>query len=481
MSQLAKLYTDSVLFSFFAKLINVLSALGILWLLNAFMGKEVFGVFILAFTICLIISAIFSTGIQYIVLYRISRLDAQETENETLQHELMGQALLICLLFGSMVCFSVYCGAPYLSHWGKPELGRWLSLLAPFILVDMLNWVLTGWYQAKQRIPTMIMHLEIYPNILRVLFLGLIWLMDLNTLYAALAYFLATFVPLSYLYIKKPFAPLIKKGVMDGWDYKYGSKVMLTQLQNQPAKSIDLIFVGFLASAIDTANYAMALRLALFLWMGKFAVQSLFRVRIGRLLETKDNETLKTEYRQTQIFSYVFGLCGVLAFTLFGPYILPIFGDYDAAFPILLLLCGVIIVRMTTGMAGEYLLMAGYAGWTFISTTFGLLLFIFAGWFLILEYGALGGVLAMLVSAGINNILISIIILMKDRFVVTDLATFSTTLITLATLFMVSFDIIHHLFGSGILALILAFYLWVEAKYWRPLLAIVLPQKGQVT
>ena len=66
---LHKTYLSTSSVALFSKGFNILSTFGILWLQNAVMAKDNFGLFMISFSLSLTMFIVLSTGFQELILY----------------------------------------------------------------------------------------------------------------------------------------------------------------------------------------------------------------------------------------------------------------------------------------------------------------------------------------------------------------------------------------------------------------------------
>jgi O-antigen/teichoic acid export membrane protein len=363
-------------------------------------------------------------------MYRLSRIDAPP---ETLAGEkLAGRLLRYSLITSGIVCVFVILLTPSLIDSSK---GFWIIGLSLLLPLKALHGVYDAWYRARQLIPESIFYYQMLPEIAKVSFLFLVWNIWPNIYAVVLALILSELVPLTIRYIKKPlnFFENNVESKLTNWDFKYAGKLALTTGISKTVKYADILMMGILSTSVKTAEYVIASKFALLLMIGHQINNNIITPRIGKFLSKKDFKSIYLEYHQSRVLTLSFSFLGAIFYTLFGYYLLSLFGEYQQAYSTLLILCATYVLTISFGMSGGYLNIAGYPNLTLLATGIVLITNVFVNYLLIPILGGDGAAIAMLVSFTIANIITSIMILYKDNLKTysIELAAFTVVFVTI--------------------------------------------------
>lgn len=368
--------------------------LGILWLLNAILGREGFGVFMVAFSLMFTLAMIMGSGFQSLLMYHVSRL--HEAGEERKIQLLTGQIFWITLLLSTFTGLLIFTlAAPLEKLIGLEGFVEWVRLMSFFIPAHAAAMVLPSLPRARHRAEQTTIYQEIVLNGFRVGFLALIWGLGLSVGWIAAAYIASAFIPVFLIFIRFPVWPSIKDNPLHLWDFKYVGKISIFQILNQPFRGFDVLLVGWLASAGVAADYTIATRLAQLLWVPKHAAAQLQVPRMGALLDRKDYSQLMLEYNAMRSVTLFCVLLGAAFLLFLGPNILTIFGNYSQAFTPLLLLGAAAVMRTGVGTSGDLISMAGHAGWSAIVALISMIVTLCCLILLIPENGAFGASMAV--------------------------------------------------------------------------------------
>jgi len=399
--------------SLLATIVSKASGFASIWLLNRILVKGSYGNYEFAFTIVGLLMLAGSGGLNHAVMYRLSRLDAppEELDGHDFAGAVLGWGLIISCLFAGLV----FVGAPYVEVLaGNEGLAFWVSLLSFLVPIRVAQGVYKSWFKARQRIPEAMLIGKMLPAIGKAGFLGGVWMIWPTPEGVVMAILLSGLIPLLIWYGRTPVNPLNLWGQLSSWDIWYSLKLALTKGLSKTLKRADLLMVGFLAVAEATAEYAVAAKISLFLVVGHSVLNTVLRPRIGRFLGQHNWKSISREYDQSRTVALLFTLLGTCVLALLGEPILELFGDYSAAYPVLIMLAASHVVSTSFGMAGGYLNIAGYAGWTLGTTITLLILNVSLNYVLIPLYGALGASIATLISYGVVNAVVAAAIYYLD-------------------------------------------------------------------
>lgn len=375
--------------------------------------KGAYGNYEFAFTVVSLLLLLGSGGLNHAVMYRLSRLDAPPEELDG--HDFAGAALGWSLIVSTLFAGGVLVGAPYIEALaGNEDLAFWVSLLAFLMPIGVAREVYKSWFKARQRIPEAILMGKMFPALGKVGFLGAVWLVWQTPQGVVTAILLSELIPILIWYGRSPVNPLNLWGQLSNWDVWYSLKLAVTRGLSKTVKRADILMIGLLATAEATAEYVVAAKIALLLVVVHNILNNVLRPRIGRFLGQENWDAIAREYDQSRTVAFVFALLGTSVLVLFGEPILALFGDYETAYSVLVVLTASHVVHTSFGMCGGYLNIAGYAGWTLV-TTISLLVFnVVMNYTLIPLYGAMGASIATLISYTTVNLITSLIVYFID-------------------------------------------------------------------
>lgn len=446
------------------------------WLLNRILSKGAYGDYEFAFTTIAILLLLGSGGFNHAVMYRLSRLD--ESEGKLVGREYagiaMGWSLLCCI--GVVVGINVI--APYvIDTSGGQHILFWLSFLSVLIPLRAAKRVYKAWYQARQRIPEAMLFHNVLPAACKVLFLAGVWLTWPTPEAVVGAVLLSELGPLAMWYARSPVNPLQFTQGLAWWDVSYSLKLALTSGVSKTTKNADLLMVGLLAGSKATAEYAIASRLAaLLMAAGHNILNTILRPRLGRLLGQKNMEGVEREYNQVRLISLCVALALGAGYAVAGETLLGLFGAYQSAYPLLLILAAGYVVHVSFGMSGGYLNIAGYAGWTLATMLTMLGINVALNGLLIPVYGANGAALATLISYALVNTTTSGVILHLDGIRTYSIELFVFVLCAGAALLLGANGWIAPALTCAVLVLVGSLTVFVNWKVMGPMVVRIVQQ-----
>ncbi len=401
-SEKAEIYLKSAGSGLFAKAVQYLTGFVGVWLLNQILTKGGYGNY--EFTLALVgmLLILGSGGLQNVAMYRLSRLD--DPPEKLTGHRLAGTLVGLSIGIGVLVAGLISVAGPYIAVASdKPELAYWIGLLAFLIPIRVARGVYRNWYQARQLVAESMLFSRILPSTAKVLLLAGAWMFWSTPGGVIGAILLSEIIPLSAWYFRSPTNIIPKVGLLSWWDVKYASKLMITRGISKTNKRADILMMGVLSTSVSTANYVIASKLAMLTLIGHQLTSLILPARMGRFIENSERKKLQTEYHKTRLISLLFSIFVSGVFLVIGNIVLTIFGNYGSAMPVLVVLTTTYLVHVSFGKCGEYLNIAGYAGWTLLVTFVVVFVNIIINAFLIPRLGGLGAAIAMFVSIILSN------------------------------------------------------------------------------
>lgn len=409
----ASIYLRSSSTGLLSQVVTKLSGFAAVWLLNHILMKGAYGDYEFALALVSMLLILGSGGLQYVAMYRLSRIDAAP---ETLAGRNLAGALLgWSLILSGLVSLAVGGMAPVVaSASGKPELAYWIAGLALLIPIRVALGLYRNWYRARQLVAEALVFGRMGPKATQVLLLVGVWLMWPTPEGVVAAVLLGEAIPLLIWVIRSPLTPIPRIDFLSGWDVQYAAKLMFTRGLSKSVKRTDVLMMGALATSAATGGYVVASKVAMLLLVGHQLMNLILTPRIGHFIAEDDWTAVQEEYHQCRVLALAFSLMGGAFLATFGGWILSWFGDYASAHPVLLILLATYITHVSFGMCGGYLNIAGYAGWTLATTALVLLMNIALNYVLIPVIGGQGAATAMFASFLLTNLLTAYLVKRLD-------------------------------------------------------------------
>ncbi len=390
-----QLYLRSGLFSLGGKIAASVSALTVLWLMNTIAGKDVFGEIMIAYSLNFILAAALAGQFQTIVLYHTSRTpDVPVVKNK------LGAALFYATVTGlALVALErlFIPGIENLMH--KPGIGAWFSSMSWIIPAYAINSILCTWYRARQDVPTMVMYFDVWPSVLRMIFLGFILILSLTPQWISMAYILSYLVPFLVLFAQNPVSINANPRHFTRQDMAYSFQMMISQFMSRSLSHIVVFILGIFAPAAAAADFTLAMKFSQFLQLPKLVLTQIQMPRMGEQLENNKNKELLYEFEAVRSLSLATTILGTAFFILLLPYIFQWFGDFRAAMPIFVVLAIGAIIMAGFGSVGNYLGIAGYAGSNLLINAAALAALLAALFVFVPGHGAMGAAIASTIGS----------------------------------------------------------------------------------
>ncbi|KPF89735.1 hypothetical protein IP83_01615 [Novosphingobium sp. AAP93] len=339
---------------------SLVAQLGALFVLARIMTKADFGDMMTAFAAYRIISYGVGTGCMSGLLYHVSRdpVDATEIPAHRTFAALAGIAVLALEIF--LLPFRADIAALF----GKPGLADWLLYLAPFGLIYTLIYTATGAYDGRQWINRSIALAELWPNLLRLVLLGIILVWRLPVWTVGAAFLLSVAIPYCAVLFRLLGSPIRGMRPIRRWDLHYCATFIGHSLLSMQLQGIDMLIVGYLFSSTQTADYAIAGRIAVMYPFFQQIVFKKFMPRCGMLIARGDTAQLVREALTCRDFS-VIAVCFLTgALLALAPWIVRGAGDFTSALALLVALAAPSFARAFFAGGDAILRMSGAANFS---------------------------------------------------------------------------------------------------------------------
>ncbi|MCE7886072.1 MAG: hypothetical protein DYH13_01010 [Alphaproteobacteria bacterium PRO2] len=388
-----QLYLRSGLFSLGGKFVTSFAALGVIWLITRIAGKDIFGEIMIAYAFNFVIAATLAAQFQTVILYHVSR-----DHEKNLHRERLGAALFYALMIGFLIVFLEKMFAGQLAVFmHKENLGAWFSSLSWMIPAYALNSILAAWYRARQDVPTMVMHFEVWPNIFRLLFLCIVLLVMKDPAWIATAYAASYALSFFLLYLRDP-VPLNANFLFTKWDMAYSAQMMAGHMMSKSLSNIVIFFLGIFTPAAIVADYTLAMKFAQFLDLPRLIMNQVQMPRMGAQIKNQQTSAMMAEFEAVRSLTLAGTLLGTALFLLLLPYVFALFGDFAGAYSLFIWLALSAIIFAGFGGAGNYLGIAGHSAAAMMVHALALCVLLIALLALVPVYGGTGAAIATVIG-----------------------------------------------------------------------------------
>ncbi|MEM8630059.1 MAG: hypothetical protein AAGF74_02365 [Pseudomonadota bacterium] len=384
---------SSVLFS---RATSILSGVLSLWLLARILTTEDFAGYAVALSVVVMTGYICGLGIERAMILRLAALPPKKNlfvGRRMMQRVLGIAAVLSCVGLVAVVLITSRTGDDQAAN------AKWIFWLTPVVPATAVSLVLITWHQANHKVGASQMMQGLNDGT-RCLLFGLIFLAGFGAWSVATAAIIAAFLPFLVL-------SLLSRGRSEGppdefaaGDLLAGLQFLVLRVSQMGLNQFDIIAMGFLSTSLETAQYAVASRVAAISNVGQLSFMHTYAPRVRRHLASGDDEAIAREYHVTRVLSFSMTLGLALAFYLFGRFALGLFGDFTGGYgPLLILIAGHLITA-SLGVQFMHMSMTDNLRISVVLRGLGLAIFIVALVLLVPGYGGIGAGLAY-VSASV--------------------------------------------------------------------------------
>lgn len=441
-----------------AQIAVALMGLAQLFLMNALLGKVLFGQAMIMLALFMIIGSALGSFFHNLLLYHSA--DAPRAGSARLR---AGHALCWGLLVGFGLSALICALSGFISDVFHLTSANSLMAFSLFIPAYGGLQILTGYWRARQDIVRVALTRDVFPAALRLAGLCVLFAFPRAGLQAVSAVFVfSAALPLLMLYLQDR-VPLRLRGTSFSlWDLRFGGFAMAGQLLNQCGRQLATLVLGVIASAAFVADFTVALRFAQLLMLPKNALISLLTPRLKQAKSHHQDVQLFAEFHGGRILSLLLTALGFVAMAGLMPLILPLLGDYAHLMSVFILLAMGSLVRTGLGDVGGYVMMAGYSGLSFAVHGAALLALLAGLWGFTPLLGLSGAGLAVFLAACVTMLGMSLIIAAVERryFLTARSAAYLCASLSLCAL--MSFSQLSIPLGLGLLFVLSAAYGWRE-------------------
>lgn len=328
--------------SFLFRITGMILSFFNIWLVLNFYNIETYGIFSLIQTILLITLAIFTLGIQNILIIEVSKNDSF---NESLNNKFLLKSMKLVLLISFIPILFLFFFSGFISSiFGNPKLNdhfEFLSLILPFLLFHEL---ILYYFIALKKFVKFGFFMFLLPNILFALF-TLIFHKNYNThLYVTIFYcvsfgitFLVEFV---LIFPSLNFNDFNTKAITPYKEIiKMSLPMMFSGLIILLLNWTDVIMLGIMTSEKEVGIYNASFKIGFLVLLIISTLNVIVVPRISEYYQAGETQKLKKLINNTTQLILVLTLPLVVVLLLFGTYILEYLGnDFKDGYSVLVII-----------------------------------------------------------------------------------------------------------------------------------------------
>lgn len=372
-----------------------------------FFGAEAYGLFSLGQVVVSFCAMFFGLGIDMAVIKFTS--NTEHYDGKVLNSDFFNKIILI-IIISSLLCFSIL-------FFFKTDIAEiifkdskflnYLTLISYFFFLFVLHKSLLGFLTVKGDFIKYANYFFVLPNLLVLLFVILIFLIDLPRYFTIGGYLIAYGIfglIVLYSIFKSPIQ--IKRKVSFNSILKLSMPMMISSGFLFVMNWTDTLMLGVMVSKSDLGIYNAAYKLSTIAIMVLTAVNTVLSPKISSLYEKDEIEGIKEQiYKATRIIT-IFTLPIVIILIVFSKYILGLFGEEFIFGRAALTIISIgLLFNAMSGSVGLILNMTKhqkqFRNFTIISAILNIVL----NWVLIKKYGINGAAIASLISNIVLNLL----------------------------------------------------------------------------
>jgi len=321
----------------------------------------------------------------------------------------IGISLIFSALLGTTLYALSFVIAEKVFH--EPRLALLLQLASVFVPLMVVNDQLGNALKGFKKFGESVTAQYVYQPITRLAMIGLLAFIGLNAKYAVAAYGLATVtasIAMFYSLNKRfPLKRSIKVKMNEIKEmFVYAFPVWLSGLLVQFQGNIQTLFLGTLSTITGVGIFSVVNQITLVSGEFSSSINTTSKPVIAELHDRNDISQMERIYQLTNKWVIMVQIPIFLFMLIFPKPILSIFGnEYADGAAALIILAVANFIKVSTGMGGIIIDMAGYTKLKLINSFVRLALYIILDYLLIPRWGLIGASVAVLVGEGSVNLL----------------------------------------------------------------------------
>lgn len=293
----------------------------------------------------------------------------------------------------------------------EPSLAPLLQLASVFVPLMVINDQLFNALRGFKKFNESVIAQYVYQPITRLIMIGVLAIIGLNAEYAVATYGLATITASIFMFfsLNKRFslkrtikvAPKLVKEMMT-----FAFPVWLSGLMVKFQGNIQTLFIGTMNTIAGVGIFSIANQITMVSGEFSSSINTTSKPVIAELQDQNDIKQMEHIYQLANKWVVMVQIPIFLFMVIFPKPILSIFGEsYTDGATALIILAVASFVKVSTGMGGIIIDMAGYTKLKVFNSFVRLALYIVLDYFLIPRWGLIGASVAVLVGEGSVNLL----------------------------------------------------------------------------
>lgn len=321
----------------------------------------------------------------------------------------MGLSFILSALLGTALYAFSFVIAERVFH--DLRLAPLLQLASVFVPLMVVNDQLFNALRGFKKFNESVIAQYIYQPITRLLMIGLLAIIGLNAQYAVATYGLATVTAsiVMFFSLNKRFslkrtikvAPKLVKEML-----VFAVPVWLSGLMVQFQGNIQTLFIGTMNTIAGVGIFSVASQITMVSGEFSSSINTTSKPVIAELHDRNDISQMEHIYQLANKWVVMVQIPIFLFMVIFPKPILSLFGEgYADGATALIILAVASFIKVSTGMGGIIIDMAGYTKLKLFNSLIRLALYIVLDYFLIPRWGLIGASMAVLVGEGSVNLL----------------------------------------------------------------------------
>lgn len=341
---------------FASSVISAVAGIVSLWLLARILNTEQFAGYVVAMSIVVVVGFNAGLALERVLVLRLAELP-QNTG------VLAGRRMLLSVLAAMLALAALATGGIFLFAQYSGQNGTWLIAMSPLVVITTISIALSAWFQANHRVGTSAVMLGVTDGS-RCLFFAIIYVLGFGgTAVASSAVassaVLAGLIPIAVLIALAWGKSTAEPNLFRLRDVGVGLQFLLIRLSQMGLRQFDIIIVGLLSTAAETAFYAVASRISRLTSVGYMAFGKTYVPRVRNHLANENWPAIEREFHAARLFSLLATLAGAFGLFLLGEPILQLLGDFSAGYSALVILMTAQVLTSCFNLHTEHLSMCG--------------------------------------------------------------------------------------------------------------------------
>lgn len=321
----------------------------------------------------------------------------------------MGISFILSALLGTLLYAFSFVIAERVFH--DQRLAPLLQLASVFVPLMVVNDQLFNALRGFKKFNESVIAQYVYQPITRLIMIGLLVIIGLNAQYAVAAYGLSTVTAsiVMFIWLNRRFS--LKRAIkVDPKLLKemlvFAVPVWLSSLMVKFQGNIQTLFIGTMNTIAGVGIFSVANQITLVSGEFSSSINTTSKPVIAELHDRNDIKQMEHIYQLANKWVVMVQIPIFLLMVIFPKPILSVFGEgYADGATALIILAVANFIKVSTGMGGIIIDMAGYTKMKLFNSVVRLALYIVLDYLLIPRWGLIGASVAVLVGEGSVNLL----------------------------------------------------------------------------